>query len=525
MNQIQESTFILQPPNSVTQKTVKHIKYILIYLLLFLISCSTKQPESHIQFEPIWEREFEGIGTHSSPRPVDLNGDGIQDIVLGTGGVEMESTPIGILAVDGATGNTLWTVPARDQVFGSPNFIDITGNGTPDILISGRAGMLFAIDGKTGSVLWEFLPDVTFEEARDQGIYNFYNPQLISDQDGDGIADILIANGGDYTIPPYDENRPAGKLMILSSADGSVIAEAYVPDDKETYMSAVIYPRDHSARSNTIIFGTGGETIGGSLYLTTLEDLLQEDLSASIQLVTGEEKGFIAPPVLVDLNGDNILDIVANSVDGRTLAFSGEDHSLMWSVEIENTEVYGSIAAGNFTDPSRIDLFTSYSIGIWPNLRDNLHLLINGRTGEVLTRDTLGVFQTASPISADLTGNGHDDALLSVNVGYEQFDGSYHYNHLLVGHNLQNGHQFSIDELRPGANLSSTPWAGDLDGNDRLDIVYTVSNDREDIFGVNNLSIIRLQAQTKSDAVTKWGSYMGSNFNGIYDQHQLEVSE
>lgn len=223
--------------------------------------------------------------------------------------------------------------------------------------------------------------------------------------------------------------------MIFSSADGRFIAEASVPDGKETCMSAVISPLYNSAGLYTLFFGAEGETIGDSLYLSTLIDLLQEDLSTSVLLAKGQEKGFIAPPVLVDLNGDGILDIVENSVDGQTLAFSGKDYSLMWILEIENTEVHGSLAAGNIKEQSRVDLFTSYSIGVWPKLRDNLHLLMNGQTSEILNRDTLGVFQTASPIAADVTGDSYEDALLSINIGNEQFDGSNHYNHMLVGHN------------------------------------------------------------------------------------------
>ncbi|WP_340106124.1 FG-GAP repeat domain-containing protein [Rhodohalobacter sp. 8-1] len=494
----------------------KYIIYILPLALLFSFSCDSESG-TPLLFETVWERDIQAIGTHSSPRPVDLNNDGISDLILGAGGLEMESTSIGILAVNGATGDTLWTLPARDQVFGSPTFLDITGNGKDDILINGRAGMLFAVEGETGSILWEFLPDVTFEEARDLGIYNFYNPQLIPDQDGDGIDDILIANGGDYTIPPYEENRPAGKLMVINSSNGHIIAEATVPDGKETYMSAVVSQLSESDTTHSVFFGTGGETIGGSLYVTTLNDVLKGDLSSSLQLAVGESKGFIAPPVLADINGDGYLDIIANAVDGRTLAINGEDFTPMWDVEIDNTENYGSLAVGRFTDSSRLDIFTSYTIGIWPNLRDNLHLLINGRTGEVLSRDTLGVFQTASPIAADLTGNGYEDAVLSVNIGYEQFDGSYHYNHMLVGQDFKIGHQFSIDELRPGANLSSTPWIGDLDGNGYLDIVYAVSTNEKNIFGVSSLSLIRLQAISQSDTETKWGSYMGSDFDGIFD--------
>lgn len=498
---------------------IRILPSILLFLPLFFsiaFGCQSDRGPMDNQFEKIWERQFTEISTHSSPRAAaDLNGDGVTDIVLGSGMAEMENSHIGVIAVSGATGDTLWTLPARDQVFGSPTFLDITGDGNKDIIINGRAGILIAIEGASGSVIWEFLPDVTFNEARELGIFNFYNPQIIPDQNEDGLPDLLIANGGDYTVPPYDENRPEGKLMIISAAEGEVLAEATVPDRKETYMSAVV-AKLHESDSYSIIYGTGGETIGGNLYLATLEDILQEDLSDSIELASGGEKGFIAPPLLADLNGNGYMDIIANAVDGRTLAFSGKDYSLLWSVEFENTEVYGSLSAGAFMTDSRTDIFTTYSIGIWPDLRDNYHIMIHGRTGEILSQDTLGVYQTASPVAADLSGNGNPETLLSVNVGYEQFDGSYHYNHMLVANDFRSQRQFAVDELQPGANLSSTPWTGDLDDNGRLDIIYVVTNDQEDIFGVNGFTLYRLQTRHNTATGTLWGSYMGSDFDGVF---------
>ncbi|CAN5482013.1 hypothetical protein BH23BAC3_BH23BAC3_05540 [soil metagenome] len=51
----------------------------------------------------------------------------------------MQETEIGIVAVSGATGEILWTLPSRDQMFGSANLIDLTGDGTDDIIINSRA--------------------------------------------------------------------------------------------------------------------------------------------------------------------------------------------------------------------------------------------------------------------------------------------------------------------------------------------------------------------------------------------------
>ena len=84
------------------------------------------------------------------------------------------------------------------------------------------------------------------------------------------MQDIIISNGGDVTVKPYDPKRPAGKLVVLSAATGKVLAEALMPDGKETYMSVSV-SKSAKEDDSRVIFGAGGETIGGNLYVGSLK--------------------------------------------------------------------------------------------------------------------------------------------------------------------------------------------------------------------------------------------------------------
>lgn len=493
----------------------------IIFLLItgsFLISCTPEQnqinPDKHLN--KVWEAEFSEIGIFSSPRAADLNEDGIKDFIFGAGKEELLSTEHGVIALDGASGDTLWTVASRDQIFGSAGIMDITGDGISDIVIGGRAAVLYAINGLNGKLLWEFLPDISFDEARFLGYYNFYNPQFIPDQDGDGVKDILISNGGDVTVAPDNPNRPAGKLMIISSNTGELISEANVPDGNETYMSVVVSKINEDDDNYTIIYGTGGETFGGSLFRTTIADVMDGDLSNSIELANSNQKGFIAPPVLIDLNQDGFLDVLVNAVEGIIMAINGKDNSLLWEQKIENTEAYGSIAVGHFVDKERLDLFTTFSIGVWPVLLETEQLLINGHTGEVIKRDTLGIFQTATPVVADFNNNGYDEALISVNIGREQLSGPRVYENMLVLNDFHNNKAYPITQPEPGANVASTPWVGDLENDGLLDIVYVRMDDPVNIFAMNGFRMIRIKSELTTDKEIRWGAYMGSRYTGIY---------
>src|SRR5262245_42541201 len=106
--------------------------------------------------EVIWFKSFPTIGSQSSPRTTDLNQDGTLDIVMGAGKNEFQESDMGIIALDGKTGEIIWQQHSIDQVFGSATFCDVNSDGVKDIFIGGRSPQLKALDGKTGAVIWEF---------------------------------------------------------------------------------------------------------------------------------------------------------------------------------------------------------------------------------------------------------------------------------------------------------------------------------------------------------------------------------
>ena len=102
-----------------------------------------------------------------------------------------------------------------------------------------------AVDGASGDVLWRF--EDTRRAAASTNFYNFYTPVLIADQTGDGVPDLLVANGGGDGIRP-GEARPPGHLAVLNAVDGTLVAVGVMPDHQETYMSPILLPDDGAAR-------------------------------------------------------------------------------------------------------------------------------------------------------------------------------------------------------------------------------------------------------------------------------------
>ena len=498
------------------QNRTHHVFYFLTFLLtgvaLFLAwhLRGDKAPKKESRE---WVRTFKRLGTLSSPRMVDLTKDGILDVVLGAGSIEFQASDSAVLAIDGADGATLWTARARDQIFGSPVFQDITGDGVPEVFIGGRAAELKALDGKDGTIVWEYFPFAVDITQSDSGAYNFYSPQIIPDQDNDGLGDLLVAAGGYVKALPHDPNRPAGKLLVISSASGKKLAGASMPDSAEIYMSVVV--ADFTGNDElSVIFGTGGETLGGGLYKAYLGDLLKNDLSKATLLATGKEKGFIAPPVLADITNDETPDIIVNAVDGRMLAIDGSTNETLWEVSIPGTEAYCSIAVGFYTADQVPDFFTNFGIGIWPDLDRSVQFMVDGKTGEVMFRDTLGTFQESSPVTCDFNQDGHDDALISLN--HQSLTG---FSNQLTIIDFHNDSIYNTGPRNFGANVASTPWIGDLDQDGLLEIIYCNEANPFDLLSISfkeGLKITKLKTGIPVDDPLSWGGYMGSYHDGIF---------
>jgi len=464
-----------------------------------------------------WVHRIPEAGSSSSPRPVDLTGDGVLDVVMGAGGDEYASTDHGVIALDGTDGSRLWSVPTRDQVVGSPVFNDLTGDGTPDVIIGGRSALLLAIDGRSGERIWTYLPTSdSLDLVRDRSILNFYTPQFIPDQDGDGRDDLLVAYGGFNSAPPDHTDRPPGRLMVVRSRDGKRLAEAEMPDGRETYMSPVVHDVDGDG-TRSVFFGSGGETINGHFYRTSLDRVLEGDLSEATVLADGEGKGFVAPPVLADVTGDGVRDVVVNAVKGRILCFDGATNELIWEVDLgDDYEGYSVPAPGDFDGDGAPDFFVNYGHGTWPDMEFTSQFVIDGQEGTIAFEDTAGTFQYASPLTFDFTEDGRDDVLVVVNT--EEAGGppvGKYVNELRV-FDPHTRKEYRFRDRKIGSNLGSTPLLTDLDGDGALDVIHSYVKEPARYFSFTSARIERMEPRIEVDASPRWGQYMGPQGAGVY---------
>jgi hypothetical protein len=465
----------------------------------------------------LWKVYLDSVPSLSSPRAVDLNGDGVLDIILGGGtdGVHAEN---GIMAFNGVDGSILWKRDAHDEIFVSANFQDINGDGTPDVFIGGREAQFYAIDGSNGDLIWQFYPHPYPVSPGDSGLWNFYSPQFIPDLNGDGLMDILVANGGDHSLPLWETNRPPGHLMILNAANGEILAKAVVPDSAETYCSPLVLDLKGDG-VHWVLFGTGGESLGGSFYAVPLEDLINEDISNAIPLATHATRGFIAPPSVHRAHNHAGYNIVVQGFGGRIYKFNGQTFAQEWSTLVPGTESSAQPVLGNFHGGDHIpDVFAVLFKGSMTSYTDYYQVMLNGVDGTIQFIDSLGTLHFASGNAVDLNNDGRDEAIASIN-----YHSNGYFHHKLQSIDFQNNTVAQIDDNLAGVNLGCTPLITDLDNNGLLDVIYVVRADSLNPMGWKGLHLVRYELDSSEpNSGIAWGGYIGTNLDGVYNYTPID---
>ena len=455
-----------------------------------------------------WSAYLDTSTTFSSARAADLTNDGVLDLVIG-GGLDGAPESNGVNAINGVDGSVLWNFYTEEEIFGSAQIMDITNDNVPDVFIGGRYAEFYAIDGSTGNMLWEFFPYAP-TQAVDSGWFNFYNPQFIPDQNSDGVEDILVANGGNHALPPWDTLRDPGMLMILDAMTGSVIAMDTMPDGEETYCSPTVYEHDGILQ---IIYGSGGENDKGSLWRTTIADLMADNLENSTQLASDPTLGFIAPTSIADMNDDGDLDIINLAYDGTVRCFDGSNNALLWQVDNPGTESSAGPTIGNFIGDATPDVFGVVYKGAAPTFTEFYQILIDGATGNVVWKDSLGSMHYGSSSAVDLDLNGRDEAIVSLN-----YHNGTSFSHQVLSIDFQNDVVTPMSPVEAGVNLATTVLVEDLDNNGFLDFVYGYRADSLNPMGDKGFYVKCLEGTNAIPPVgIAWGGYQGTHKDGHYN--------
>lgn len=458
----------------------------------------------------LWKIQVEGASLFSSPRSVDLNRDGILDIVIG-GGVENSPSKNGVIAINGANGENLWAIETATQIYTSALFQDITGDTVPEVFIGGRAANYFAINGSTGEVIWQFF-EGDQNESRSAGFLNFFGTQFVEDLDQDGLKDLLLTNGGDYLAKTGENDRPTARIMIISSATGKILQSARVPNGKESYYAPHIIPLKGK---EYIVFGTGGETIGGSLFYAPYEEFKKKgSLEKAKVLVADSAKGFILNSVCADLNGDSELDVISAGMNGSLFAFDAITHKRIWTVSFPGRECYVTPSLGFFNDDKVPDVFTIVATGSFPQYSKFELIVLDGKTGEILVQENRGVNQFAPAAVFNFDEDPTNEVLYLENKIVDPK--TYQMENKLCIYDVEQNKTTFLGPQRKGLSMASAPLILDINNDGVLEVVLCCST-LPTAEGELPSGVIECLTLPTSTEEVIWPGYLGPNENGVLE--------
>ena len=331
----------------------------------------TAEPRASIS----WEREFYPAATESTVQLYDMNRDGTLDVLA----VDAYSQcSVRIVVMDGKSGETIWTADVPFEAFAVKCELDMNSDGVMDCLACGRYSAFAALNGIDGSVLWHRDPSVAYHR------YNFYFPLIVQDLDGDGTSDLINMHGGDSTYGSHDIERSPAKLVVVSGRTGQRLLPetVLVPDGRESYMSPELY--SFANGTEVVLFGSGGETVPGSLWAITLSSIQERVLE-----YTNTSTDYANYTAFTDyINHPCTQDLTYEELEALRPVFDKSAYN------------FSEIASGcpQWGEPQPI--WNKYDLCVY----------------EVVRTESKGVI--LPPVIIDVTGDGHEDLVISLFDGH-----------------------------------------------------------------------------------------------------------
>ncbi len=287
----------------------------------------------------------------------DLNGDHVPDVIAGEYNSDYYGRPSRVLAIDGLTGDTLWSYLLDDGVR-SMTIGDLNNDGVMDVVAGASYhssdtpdGAVHAIDGKDGGQLWRFDIGATNEDV------------AVGNLNGDEYPDVAVASFDDYV---YAINGQTGAQLWRRLIGSLWVNDVALADINGDDTDDVAYAHEYLTNYDNhfgVLDGTDGTFLWDSIATYVVLSVLVDDIDDDGQLeavfggATGSDSGVVfvrdasdgglewdynigsmnhtngeVTLFSYDIDGDTDLDLlIGNNLATRhIIAFDGDNSTPMW---------------------------------------------------------------------------------------------------------------------------------------------------------------------------------------------------
>ncbi|MCL6495447.1 MAG: PQQ-binding-like beta-propeller repeat protein [Ignavibacterium sp.] len=333
------------------------------------------------QIPPQPGTSYQNYTPRSIKKIQDLNGDAIKDIVVAT---ENYWT----MAFNGnssGSGDILWKY---STYFGSINTgsvdyeqcmqiaSDLNNDGHEDVVIGTGGGneFVYALNGLTGEVLWEFGNSSTTDDGDVMGL------DVRRDFTGDGIPDVLFTASG-------NESAGTGRFSIylLNGANGQEIWR--INQQSEQKLKYMVTSTDAG--------GAAGSRVG------TLNEVIGFNQAGGIRWVFPTSGTPWTVKEIPNIGGLPGSDVVIGTTTGRIYVVDGNSGQQIWQTNIGNVFIEDLRVTPDMNNSGYPDILIS---GINPNI-----FLLEGLNGNVIWQNSTGGNILGKDVLSDLTGDGYPE--------------------------------------------------------------------------------------------------------------------
>jgi len=324
----------------------------------------------------LWQTPLSAAtGIYSGPAVIDVTGDGTPDIIVGDNNGNLK-------CFNGPDGTIHWNVSASSAIYSTPAVGELDGDPATKEIVFTYGGVVKAVRGSDGSTIWT---------ATCGGSTYNGSPRIV-DLNGDGQNDVVVSTS--YNICAFN-GSDGSTLWTSSSGRGRSTVPAIGDINHDGFPDVIAY----SDQTNDVVALSGPS---GSVIWTY-------HLSGY----------YPSSPVVEDIDGDGHYDIIASNED-RMVRLS-EDGSLVWTSYLGmnfSGDAHESPVVGWDIDGDGIkDIFQSAYSGSSSKLK-----AISGATGSIIWSNsslvethgsapiTVGEFESTNP-GYEILYNDHSGRL------------------------------------------------------------------------------------------------------------------